>query len=602
MPEPSPLNIADLQAFLDGEIYAHAAKVYQTFSLEPDERVENHACIKDCTIREVSFNQWGKATLTVRYFVNHSGFREGDTVLLNRPGVRGESILADGFEVDWLDHDPVTRTVRLAQSFNNDGPLPFNLGDQVVIDQSLAGHLQAVHRSLAEIDGTPAEKRFVENFLNGRLEFSPVQVQRETFDAIAGALQLTGSQREGFELAVSTFPAAGIQGPPGTGKTFVLAAIAAYYLSQGKNVLVSALSHFAINNALNQAAAVIAALGLPGRAIKVSRNKNEGLLQEPDIPLRIIHGLKGTLPPGANVYGLTSFKAVYDLRGMKLDVLILDEASQLPLPHAFMMMRFARKTILVGDHRQMRPLIAYRHHPHPSLYHSVFEFFRDRHPGRVVMLRDTFRMNDPIAAFPSRVFYGGRLVPYGETGGRRLTVRPAEGEDRRRFREIMDPARPSVFVELNHRFATKNCPEEADLVADLVLAAVLEYDVPARSIAVLVPFRAQQELIRSRLRKRGQEHGKRLELVLVDTVERMQGQERDLVIYSLAASDPDRLSAMAEFFFEPHRFNVAITRAKTKRIVVGSRHLLSARPDDVDTLRHLNLFCRFFRSEFTVRV
>jgi len=599
--EPSPLQWADLGAFLDGEIYQHAAAIFQSFFQEPDERVENHVCITGCNVREVVVNQWGKATVTVRYGANHSGFREGDTVLLGRPGARGEDLLRDGFQMDWLDHDPVARTIRLAQSYGNNAPLPFGEGEAVIVDQSLAGHLQVVREALAQIAQAPAEKNFFEQFLGGRLPLVPVSVHGGPFEAIAEALHLTGSQREGFELTASTFPVAGIQGPPGTGKTFVLAAIAAYYLRQGKNVLVSALSHFAINNALNQAAAVIAALGLPGQAFKISRNKNEGLHLEPGLPLRIIHGLRNGLPPGANVFGLTSFKAAYDLRNRKLDVLILDEASQLPLPHAFMMMRHARKTILIGDHRQMRPIIAYRHHCHPGLYQSVFEFFRGLYPERVRMLRETFRMNDAIAAFPSREFYEGRVVPDGETGRRRLGGSPAPAGEPRPFADILDPERPSVFVELDHRHATKNCPEEADLVAQLVLAAVRNWGVPARSIAVLVPFRAQQELIRARLRQFGREHQLRLESVLVDTVERMQGQERELVIYSLTASDHDRLGTIAEFFFDPHRFNVAITRARTKRIVVGSRHLLSARAGDVETVRHLNTFCRFFKGEHTVR-
>ena len=146
-----------------------------------------------------------------------------------------------------------------------------------------------------------------------------------------------------------------------------------------------------------------------------------------------------------------------------------------------------------------------------------FEFFRQLYPDRVRMLTDTFRMNDAVTAFPSRAFYDGRLTPFGETGARRLAIHPRPPAGEFKYWEILDPDRPSVFVELDHRFATKNCPKEAELVADLVLTAVRDYGVPARNIAVLVPFRAQQELIRARLRRLAREHRKRLELVLVDT-------------------------------------------------------------------------------------
>ncbi len=601
MAESAPLTFNHLYAFLDGEIFQHAATVYQTFFLEPDERVENHVCIKTCAIQDVEMNRWGKATLALRYGVNHSGFREGDSVLLNRPGARGEEILTSGFEMDWVEHDPVGRTITLSQSYGNNGRLPFGSGQSVVVDQSLAGHLRVVREAMDEIRSVPDDFGFFQNLMAGRLEQRPVQPHAELYAAICDALRLTESQREGFRLAVGTFPVCGIQGPPGTGKTYVLAAIAAYYVCMGHNVLVSALSHYAINNALNQAAKTMGLLKVPATAVKVSRNKNEGLELEAGLPLEISFGIRNGLKPGNNVYGMTSFKAAHDLRGAKLDVLILDEASQLPLPHAFMMMRHGNKTVLIGDHRQMRPIIGYRHHRHPDLYLSIFEFFRQLYPDRVRMLTDTFRMNDAVTAFPSRAFYDGRLTPFGETGARRLAIHPRPPAGEFKYWEILDPDRPSVFVELGHRFATKNCPAEAELVADLVLTAVRDYGVPARNIAVLVPFRAQQELIRARLRRLAREHRKRLELVLVDTVERMQGQERDMIIYSLTASDPDRLGAIADFFFDLHRFNVAITRARVKRIVVGSRHLLSARADDPDVLRHLNTLARFFRSEPTVR-
>ena len=87
---------------------------------------------------------------------------------------------------------------------------------------------------------------------------------------------------------------------------------------------------------------------------------------------------------------------------------------------------------------------------------------------------------------------------------------------------------------------------------------------------------------------------------MADTVERMQGQEREVVLVSLATSSPGFAADLAEFFFEPRRLNVAITRPRTKLILVGSRHVLKAEPEDeeeqswVALLRDLVANCTVF--------
>jgi DNA replication ATP-dependent helicase Dna2 len=86
-------------------------------------------------------------------------------------------------------------------------------------------------------------------------------------------------------------------------------------------------------------------------------------------------------------------------------------------------------------------------------------------------------------------------------------------------------------------------------------------------IGVVTPYRAQGRAVRTSLtRKLGSAAACN---VVADTVERMQGQERELVILSLASGNEVFLGAVAEFFFQPQRLNVSITRAKSKLIVIG---------------------------------
>jgi DNA replication ATP-dependent helicase Dna2 len=96
---------------------------------------------------------------------------------------------------------------------------------------------------------------------------------------------------------------------------------------------------------------------------------------------------------------------------------------------------------------------------------------------------------------------------------------------------------------------------------------------------VVAPYRAQGRLIRNLLRKYVPETAVRRRIV-TDTVERMQGQERDLIILSLTTSNPGFAAAIADFFFQPERLNVAVTRPRRKLIIVGSRHVLNAQSAD----------------------
>ena len=91
-----------------------------------------------------------------------------------------------------------------------------------------------------------------------------------------------------------------------------------------------------------------------------------------------------------------------------------------------------------------------------------------------------------------------------------------------------------------------------------------------------------------------------LKEIVADTVERMQGQEREVVLVSLATSSPAFAEGLADFFFQPQRLNVAITRPRTKLILVGSRHVLQVEPQDeeqrswVELMRDLVAHCTVF--------
>jgi DNA replication ATP-dependent helicase Dna2 len=141
---------------------------------------------------------------------------------------------------------------------------------------------------------------------------------------------------------------------------------------------------------------------------------------------------------------------------------------------------------------------------------------------------------------------------------------------------------PAVWLRVDHRQPGQRSAEEAAAVADVVDDLVRQHGLPPEEVAVIAPFRAQGRLIRSALQQQlvpGQER------VLVDTVERIQGQEREAVVISLAAGDPDDLSGRAGFLFSEHRLNVALSRARTKVVLVASAEVFRALPGEPAALR-----------------
>ncbi|SMC75387.1 AAA domain-containing protein [Desulfocicer vacuolatum DSM 3385] len=128
-------------------------------------------------------------------------------------------------------------------------------------------------------------------------------------------------------------------------------------------------------------------------------------------------------------------------------------------------------------------------------------------------------------------------------------------------------------------------------MVDLAHRLMHIYGVSPHDMALISPHRAQNNAILKQLGARVTAHregsgampGNAVPcLPLVDTVERVQGAERDVILFGMTASDPDHLAG--EFLNSPHRLNVAMTRARTKLIVMGSHAFFSMIPDSESLL------------------
>jgi superfamily I DNA and/or RNA helicase len=173
-------------------------------------------------------------------------------------------------------------------------------------------------------------------------------------------------------------------------------------------------------------------------------------------------------------------------------------------------------------------------------------------------------LNENLIRIPNQLFYNNQLRPDSST------IIPNPQFSGIKHENILNNQDPKILF-LHKVFDAKGrSPHEAKLVAEIV-ADLLKNGVQFRDIAIISPYRAQIREIKKALNSKiGGIDTERTKTLFIDTVDRMQGQERDYVIYSLANSHPLEAKVRLEFFYSPNRLNVAITRAIKKCIVISN--------------------------------
>ncbi|MEN9359643.1 MAG: hypothetical protein RL095_1178 [Verrucomicrobiota bacterium] len=372
-----------------------------------------------------------------------------------------------------------------------------------------------------------------------------------------------------------------VQGPPGTGKTHVGVRIALEAILGKRRVGLLAPSHKAIANFCAALARLAESRRVRNLSLVRSRDR-EGLDQISGVDMvdslsrdfKRHHLLAGTiyqlcrLPPGA------------------LDLLIIDEAGQIPLAWAAAAGRLAKNIVILGDQRQL-PQVSMAQHPGGGL--SCLEHFAAGEavidPRRGEFLDLTWRMNPEITRFLSRSVYAGRLKSHPSTALHVLTQH-----------EPRDPAlgpEALVWLNLSHRGRSQSCPEEASEVERLC-RLLLERGLAPEQMMIVVPFRAQEALLRARLpASLGNQIG---------TVDRFQGREADVVLFSMTCSDAESMPRDSEFLFSLERLNVALSRARCKAILLCGDKLLSSPARQLEQLRLMENFCRLKQCCLQVQV
>ncbi|HET7866560.1 MAG TPA: ATP-binding protein [Burkholderiaceae bacterium] len=513
------------------------------------------------------------ATLWAAVDRSDSRFREGDMLLLHGGDpfhdLLGRQLSLESEEEHrWLLRGQRVKVVLEAYA---GGPC---FADPDALD--LTGHYQ---RAIHDIALTAHGRDTILPLLGGSLQPSFDMQDYQDAESLALDQGCNLRQAEAVAMAVAAEQVACIQGPPGTGKTRVLALIAQMLAARGARLLVTSHTHMAINNALNK----VQALGVP--VVKVGwRTQCKGLHEA--VPCVDTLSAWEQRPTDGYVVGATPFAAAGRRMGNhRFDAVLFDESSQVTVPLALMAMSCGDRFVFIGDPRQLPPVLLSRSILAADTY-SVFAALTARTAEHTVMLDQTYRLNRWLADWPSRTYYHGELQAAGPNRERQLHLHPVPP----RWAEVFDPAASAVFIPTLDPGARTRNPRDADLVADLCAAAVAGGLAP-QDIGIVVPYRAQGRLVRQRLARRLGPVAARA--VVADTVERMQGQERELVVLSLTTGDPVFMQAVAGFLFQPQRLNVAITRATVRLIVIGPEPADLPPPEDETVAQWMAQYDRF---------
>ncbi|KAJ2689466.1 DNA replication endonuclease-helicase Dna2 [Coemansia spiralis] len=495
--------------------------------------------------------------------------------------------------------------------------------DKDEMNSAMARVRTNVMRLFAAAHGHPECRRLVVDLQQPT--FMPLSEDIESrIQTIQENKRLNTGQAAVLRKVLSAADYALVLGMPGTGKTTTIAELVGLLVDLGKTVLLASYTHIAVDNIL---------LKLQERDIPMIRLGNRTKVHPKivqympsEVPYESVKQMDDYFRK-APVVATTCLGVSHPLFTIRqFDYCIVDEASQITLPVCLGPLLESSKFVLVGDHHQLPPLVRNTVARDGGLGTSLFKRLCEAHPMAVVRLEYQYRMNTDIQRLANNLIYDGHLrcglqtianqqihytvdpaiaiqnLPPSETESQ---VQPgkAAAVDLSWVVDVLDPARGAVFIDTDKLRGLESRSEGSDLVYNAteiriikVLTSVLQAcGIEGRNVGMLSPYRTQ-------LRQLEIEYGIRLETgdipqspaedeaiaadqpkdtvayngIEMHTIDRYQGRDADVIVVSWVRSNSHQ--AIGELLRDWRRINVAITRARLKLIMVGSRSTLQRSP------------------------
>ncbi len=435
--------------------------------------------------------------------------------------------------------------------------------------------------------------------LGHEVAVAPMKTQMPKKFHVAGLPELNHSQVAAIKTVLST-PLSLIQGPPGTGKTVTSATII-YHLAKMNNsqVLVCAPSNVAVDQLCER----IHLTGL--KVVRLTAKSREDV--ESSVSFLSLHEQVRMNDSNTELTKYVKLKAVQGelssqdekkfkqltraaerdilnnadvvcctcvgagdprLSKMKFRNVLIDESTQSAEPECMIpLVLGCKQVVLVGDHKQLGPVIMNKKAAKAGLNQSLFE--------RLVKLNLTpirlnvqYRMHPCLSKFPSNMFYEGSL----QNG---VTVNE-------RLRKDVDFPWPVAEMPMmfwsnlgNEEISASgtsylNRSEAANV--EKIVTRFFKAGVKPGGIGVITPYEGQRSYIVSTMQNTGTFKKEDYKEVEVASVDAFQGREKDFIVLSCVRSNDNQGIG---FLSDPRRLNVALTRAKYGLVIIGNPKVLS---------------------------
>lgn len=578
---------------------------------------------EDTTVHGIEAVTFSYPPLDENYIPN---FRKGDAVLFYIHNTEDDTVLNRQIHRGTLiDITPDIVKVKLHERQRNEHI--FQIESEYAMEHDyMDTTYTTVYRGLFSFLTAPASRRDL--LLNRRFPVidSTKQLTRRYLNKDIDQIVLQAKQAEDYFLLV---------GPPGTGKTSVALKSMVEEFSASTNeqgVPYSLLLLSYTNRAVDEICETLSSISPAPDYIRIGQEMNCEEAYRPHLlkyaikkckrRTDITQRLKECRIFVGTVAALSGKTSLFRLK--QFDVAIIDEASQILEPYLlslFCAPSFSnpkecaiRKFILIGDHKQLPAVVLENDQEsvvnNPELRaigmtncrNSLFERLFALHEqkaaeGIIAMLHKQGRMHPSVSAFANRYFYGNQLdiVPLKH----QQEKLPYKSFSRtNELEKYVATTRIGFIPEGYPPVADNNKTnrKEAAVVAGLVGTIYTLYNKnhlsldPDKTIGIIVPFRNQIAMIRHELKKLNLENTDR---ITIDTVERFQGSQRDIILFSATISQPYQLSILSspvecEGQRVDRKLNVALTRARKQMFITGNPDLLEREPVYKELIEFIN--------------